>query len=230
MTNHPEYPKINSPYKRDEKGKFLFDQFSCPEFDYLWDVPWQWTEKVDGTNVRVGLTIAQNDEATHHHVSTVFMGRTEKAQMPTSLLTALTERFINSDMQQRIIDTFVDDTTIFPYHLTLYGEGYGKGIQKAGSAYSPTGVDFILFDIRVGNWWLKREAVVDIGAKLHIPTVPVLVTRTPLEMESYIQWGDNRSAWPNVEREGVVGTPVPGLLDRSGKRIMVKMKKVDYAR
>lgn len=48
------YPKIPSVFVRDEKThKFIDGQFRCPEFEYLQDNLWLWTEKVDGTNIRV---------------------------------------------------------------------------------------------------------------------------------------------------------------------------------
>lgn len=227
LTNHPEYPKIHSPYYRDDKGKFIFNQFSCPEFEYLWDSLWVWTEKVDGTSCRVGLTIhgpglGQTDVA--------ILGRTSKSQMPTSLVTAISNRFHDPEMEMRVQSIFIHDMVIYPYHITLYGEGYGKGIQKVGANYRANSVDFVLFDILIGRWWLNRETVNELGAKLHIPTVPLVATTTPQSMESIVQWGDNQSAWPGAQREGVVGTPICGLLDRSGRRIIMKIKGCDYGK
>ena len=49
-----EYHKIQSIYKRDEKTrKFIEGQWSLPEFEYLQNNRWLWTDKVDGTNIRV---------------------------------------------------------------------------------------------------------------------------------------------------------------------------------
>lgn len=46
------YPKIQSPYMRNEKGEFL-PEFSLQIFAYLNQNPWLIYEKVDGFNVRV---------------------------------------------------------------------------------------------------------------------------------------------------------------------------------
>lgn len=48
-----EYHKINSIYKRDEKTKEFTNEFSLPEFEYLKHNLWEFTEKIDGTNVRI---------------------------------------------------------------------------------------------------------------------------------------------------------------------------------
>mgnify|MGYP001604261791 FL=1 len=48
-----EYHKINSLYKRDPRGKMLFGDYSCPEFEYLQNNEWSFQEKIDGTNIRV---------------------------------------------------------------------------------------------------------------------------------------------------------------------------------
>ena len=50
------YGKIQTVFKRDPETKFrtlLDGQFSLPEFEYLRSNTWTWTEKVDGTNIRI---------------------------------------------------------------------------------------------------------------------------------------------------------------------------------
>ncbi len=47
-----EYDKIQTVFKRDmsKNGKtLLMDQFSLPEFEFLQNVPWVFTEKVPTT-------------------------------------------------------------------------------------------------------------------------------------------------------------------------------------
>ena len=53
-----EYHKIQSLFLRDpatQHRTFLHGQWSMPEFEYLADLEWTFTEKVDGTNIRVGV-------------------------------------------------------------------------------------------------------------------------------------------------------------------------------
>ncbi len=210
-----EFCKINSVFKRDEKGRFIMGEFSCPEFDYLLHSPWRWTEKIDGTNIRVLISL--DDEG---HPFTKFGGRTDNAQMQTPLLDRLVWLFPD-ECAHRVLST--------PGSLVLYGEGYGKKIQKVGSLYNPDGVDFILFDVKVGKWWLQPEAVAEIAANLGVRCVPVVHPEATLwsaiEMVSHNLVS---SEWPGVPIEGLVGTPTTGFLDRGGRRVIVKIKGIDF--
>src|SRR5688572_17144881 len=127
-----EYPKIESPFKRFTDGpnrnKFDFTQWARPEFDVLRNQDWEWTEKIDGTNVRVIWD--------GHKVS--FGGRTDAAQMPVFLLQKLQDLFPEELMEQAFQNT----------EVVLYGEGYGAKIQKGGGNYRQD-QSFILFDVKV---------------------------------------------------------------------------------
>ena len=91
-----EYAKIQSVYKRDEKThKFIEGNWSLPEFEYLKDNIWVWTEKVDGTNIRVmGHPERLHDLGSQgSHASVKFGGKTDNAQIPTFLLEKLQQTF-----------------------------------------------------------------------------------------------------------------------------------------
>lgn len=45
-----EYPKIQTVWKRDDRGKIIVGEFATPEIEFLSRCDWEWTEKVDGTN------------------------------------------------------------------------------------------------------------------------------------------------------------------------------------
>lgn len=212
-----EYPKIYGPYVRATEGpnrnRVILGDWSRPEFEALADTPWHWTEKVDGTNIRVHWD--------GHAVQ--FGGRTDNAQIPAKLVTRLREMFPEELFEQQFQETAV----------TLYGEGYGAGIQKGGGRYCPTGVDFVLFDVRIGNFWLLRPDVESIARDLGIDTVPLVFTGTPAQAILRVAAGHG-SYWGVMEgqtpflAEGLVGVPVPGFLDRAGRRIMMKVKTVDF--
>ncbi len=38
-------------------GEFKDGEFAQPEFETLKDVQWEWTEKVDGTNIRIMIEV-----------------------------------------------------------------------------------------------------------------------------------------------------------------------------
>jgi hypothetical protein len=109
--------------------------------------------------------------------------------------------------------------------VVLYGEGYGAGIQKGGKYREVP--SFVLFDAKVGPWWLKRDGVEGIAKALGIDVVPLVLTGRVAEAEAYVRHG-LRSAWGDFEPEGLVGTPVGGFLFRDGRPIKLKVKAKDY--
>lgn len=208
MIPMPEYPKIHSIFKRGEDHKFT-NEFSTSEFAYLADNLWEFTEKIDGTNIRVGW------DGTTVQIG----GRTDKVQIPDFLSAKLWEIFSCPGVLKYLSEGFRDG-------VTLYGEGFGNRIQKAGSGYIPDGVDFCLFDVRVGHWWLNRDAVMSIADNIGVPFAPLLGTGT-LEDAINIVRGGMPSHW-GCEAEGIVARPLNGLLDRSGQRIITKIKTRDF--
>ena len=141
-----EYQKIPTIFKRDDKGQIILGEYSTPEIAYLAGNNWWWTEKIDGTNIRV---MYDGERVT-------FGGKTDNAQIPAFLFARLQDLFPSTDKFREVFD---DDAT----NICLYGEGYGGKIQKVGELYKPDGVDFILFDVRVGPWWLKRGDIEDVA-------------------------------------------------------------------
>lgn len=86
-----EYHKIQSLYKRDDTThKFLVGKYSLPEFEYLKYNIWDFTEEIDGTNIRViwdGNTVE-------------FRGKTDNSDTPKDLLKHYQKcfRLINSKL------------------------------------------------------------------------------------------------------------------------------------
>lgn len=216
-----EYHKIDSVYKRDERGNFLIGEFSRPEFEYLKDLPWLWTEKVDGTNIRVMYHYEDGEEVASSP-AIWFNGKSENSQIPAKLV-------------KNLEDTFVPKTRLFmetfgSSEVCLYGEGYGAGIQKGGGNYSPD-QKFILFDVKIGDWWLQRKDVEDIATKLGIDVVYVIKgTITLSDMIQLVSTtGPALSAISeNATIEGWVGIPYVPLFARNGDRIITKIKYKDF--
>ena len=203
-----EYHKINSIFKRDEKGKMLFGQYSCPEFQYLESCLWTFTEKVDGTNIR----IRWQDRGIS------FGGKTDVAQIPAPLATLLAHQFLP------LIDTF---TAVFgDTSACLYGEGYGAKIQKGGHQYRPT-QSFVLFDVQVETWWLLREDIEDIGQKFSVDIVPIIGQGSLLDMIDMVRNGFS-SYWGDFLAEGIVARPFVELHTRRGDRVITKLKCKDF--
>lgn len=205
----PEYHKINTLFKRDERNVIVPWDWALPEFDYLADCPWRWTEKVDGTNIRVHWDGER----------VVIGGRTDNAQVPTFLLAALADLTTNAALWAATFPESLD--------VTLYGEGYGPKIQSGGQYRSDPAL--ILFDVKVGPWWLRPDDVLDVATKLGLDMVPETGSWTLRDAVEVVQGGQLPSHWPNARIEGLVGTPMVDLFDRSGHRIIAKIKGKDFA-
>lgn len=208
-----EYHKIQSVYLRDPANRhktFLEGQWSMPEFGYLANNEWHWTEKVDGTNVRVHW----NGE------KVTFGGRTEDAQMPLFLVRRLEELFPMIKFHEHFPASEYQD-------VMLYGEGYGAKIQKGGGNYKPDGVDFVLFDVQIGGTYLERHNVEDIGAQLGLRVVPVLGKGSLLDAIAMTRAGFD-STWGSFKAEGLVMRPAVELVTRRGHRIITKVKHKDF--
>lgn len=207
-----EYHKIYSPFRRETEGpnrnRVIYWAWTMPELQYLADQDWVFTEKVDGTNIRVGWD--------GHKVE--FGGRTNNAQIPAKLVAALRDLFPEELFEQ----------AFGAEPVTLFGEGYGAGIQKGGGNYRQD-QGFVLFDVRIGEWWLRREDVEDVAGKLGIDVVPIVARCSLRTAINAMADGAVFSTWGQFLAEGMVGTPAVPLFTRSGDRIIVKVKHADFA-
>lgn len=207
------YEKIETIYARDIEGtkKLMPGVYRNPTVELLKDIHWIWTEKVDGTNIRVFWD--------GHSVS--FGGRTERASIPAPLVNRLNELFGGEENAQLFEQQFGDREVI------LYGEGYGKGIQKAGPFYNPSGVDFILFDLLIGHNYQPRDSVEKCAAAFGLKTVPIVGSGTLEEAVEYVK-SHPKSTMGDIDMEGIVCRPAMELRDRGGSRIIVKVKWEDF--
>ena len=213
-----EYHKIQTCFKRDEKTKkIIFNDWTLPEFEYLKDNQWVFTEKVDGTNIRV----MWNGE------SVVFGGKTDNASIPVPLLYELQKMFEGTAKKQLFKETFLSDKDGEEMtEVCLYGEGYGAKIQKGGGNYSAV-PKFVLFDVKIGDWYLQREDVEDIAQKLGIDIVPIVGQGTLMEAIELVRKGQ-KSQWGDFIAEGLVVRPAVELKTRRGGRLITKIKHKDF--
>lgn len=208
-----QYHKIQTVFKRDPETKhktLLEGQYSLPEFEYLKDNIWVFTEKVDGTNIRIMWDGA----------NITFGGKTDNAQIPSFLVTKLNNRFMTIEQREKFREKFPDG-------VCLYGEGYGAKIQGCGGNYRQD-QDFVLFDVKVGNWWLERNAVEDIAQVLGLDVVPIIGQGNLSEMIEIVKHHNLRSKWGDFQAEGLVARPKVELKTRGGSRIITKLKCKDF--
>lgn len=218
-----KYPKINSLWKRNgwnynekdkkdrskQKGRqdFIEGDYACPEFALI--KYWHVEEKIDGTNIRIHFEKETGKVR--------FGGRTDNASIPAFLLDYLQDHFTTERLD-----------AVFDSDVILFGEGYGPKIQKVGSLYSDHN-GFCLFDVRIGNFWLKREDVYDVAGKLEVPHAPLLGHMGEFSILRFIK-STPQSGFSKrkMEMEGVMCRANPQLFCRSGDPVMFKLKCKDF--
>lgn len=206
-----EYHKIETLYERDA-ATFKVKPDVLKNRTYSLLKSWHWTEKVDGTNIRV---IWKDGKLT-------MGGKTDNAQIHADLIKWFYEH-ISPDSLRAAFDADVTD-------VVVYGEGYGAGIQKGGGDYSPI-KKLIVFDILVGGkWWLNYEGVCDVAAKLNLDVVPSFGEMTLETATELVRAGFKSKCAINIAKdaEGLVGRPLETLFDKKGHRLITKIKTKDF--
>lgn len=224
------YHKIQTLFKRHtegkKKGKMIRGEWTTPELEYLAGNEWEFTEKVDGTNIRIGYNL---DPDNLDRVE--FAGRSDNAVIPKFLMEYLEDTFTPGLFKDADLRNVI-----------LFGEGYGPKIQKVGGNYRDDH-SFVLFDVKIGGWWLSRKDVDDVAAKLGIDSVPTIGKGTLHDAIDIVstgitfnkgggveRWGRGtlQSQWGSFDAEGIVARPSVPMFDRKGQRIITKIKAVDF--
>lgn len=205
------YEKIETVFNRDTEGtkRLILGDFRNKTVEFLKDNVWQFTEKIDGTNIRImwdGHTIT-------------FGGRTERANIPAHLMNYLNKKFINAETEELFEQTFGEKEVI------LFGEGYGAKIQNGG--LYRTDVSFILFDVLICDNYQPRDRVEDIARMFDLEIVPIVYTGTISGAIDYVR-SNPKSTIGEAMMEGVVGRPLVEMKDRCGNRMIVKIKYNDF--
>lgn len=208
-----EYGKIWSPFHRHidgpNRGKLIQGEWALPEFALLGPLGWTWTEKVNGTNVRI---------IWDGHKVTVG-GRTDEASMPLILVDALRNQFTEELLEQQFQGTPV----------VLYGEGYGAKVASGSGIYRPD-PGFVMFDALVDGWWLLPDSLQVLGSQMNVDVVPQAFIGSIDDAIDLVKSGTLFSRWStgNFPPEGLVGKPPLGLTRRDGDRMLVKIKVKDF--
>ena len=244
------YQKINTIFMRDANNVIMpYERFVEPEFEYLRGLKWRAEEKIDGMNMRIEVT---KEEVLDYTMDPSVLkgvkfniriaGKTDNAQIPKNLLKHMQEKYTNEKILGALgLKEFIpvsewksnynwDDYSKIPTIYTIYGEGYGEGIQSGGW-YIKGGNEFIVFDVKVNDIYLKTEARDEIATKLGAPIVPFKGYFTLDEAIDYVRKGFRSVLAENPEvkmAEGLVLRTDLGLRNRMGNRLIVKIKYEDF--
>lgn len=246
------YQKINTIFMRDAKNVIMpYEPFTEPEFEYLRGLKWRGEEKIDGTNMRIEIikvpvwdggidasTININGVEFKVHIA----GKTDNAQIPKNLLKHMQEKYPDEKILAALglkkfipVEEWENEHNWLTYEqipniYTIYGEGYGEGIQSGGW-YIKGGNEFIVFDVKVNDIYLKTDARDEIATKLGAPIVPLIGYFTLDEAIDFVRKGFRSVVAENPEvkmAEGLVLRTDLGLRNRMGNRLIVKVKYEDF--
>lgn len=233
------YPSIETLFTRDPvTHKLVVGDYKEEVFSLIKE--WEWTEKIDGTNIRVEYhpvftrdVVDQNDIG-DDAIKWVMKigGRTENAQLPMGIMD-----YIQSKLTvEKLHKTFGNKG------IMIFGEGYGDKIQE-GSGYlhpdDPIRQKFIVFDICVNyKYWLTREAVGGICKSLGLDLVPLMTEvcesevysiADPAAASDFVKKGfPSQIGDGTKDAEGLVGRTKIPLFDAKGRRIIVKLRTEDF--
>ena len=249
------YQKINTIFKRDNKNIIMpYAGFVQPEFEYLRNLKWRGEEKIDGTNMRIEVTprieyqveyysntdLVETDIPLGVHFTVTIKGKTDNAQIPPMLQKYMEETYPDDkvlealDLKEWIpVEEWKEhkwnDVIDIPKY-TIYGEGYGAKIQKAGGNYIKNGVSFAGFDVKVNDIYLLTDNRDDIINKLGAPIAPFIGYFTIDEAIEYVRKGFKSRIAENKDfiAEGLVLRTELGLRNRRGERLIVKIKYEDF--
>ena len=214
------YSKISAPFKRDMSVRghpLVLGLWARPEFNLLQATDWIFNEKVDGTSCVIQYIPPQAIDLGERGIGweepqILLGGHTSRSVIPEGLKGAIKEVFTE--------DKFQDFTS----GVTLYGEGVGKKINGGGK-YGFEG--FVLFDVLVGTWWLTQDNVASIAQDMEIPHAPSMGHGTLWDAIDIVKTKPT-SHFGDFVAEGIIARPALELTDRSGKRIITKVKVKDF--
>lgn len=227
------YDKILAPFARDTaKSKYVdIMKFSRHEFEMLANVGWNWTLKIDGTNINV---IWDGERVS-------YVGHTEKTQF--------NER----------TKKFLDETFLTPEAETIFEDLYGKRPVKISMEFVSKDMNqnygyiegavyiFDIFNMETGKIWTSEETLNTFverfeGSRVFIaPFIGYMNIWDAVDLaKGYeIIWNRHPEKWKGENIliknplgpytiEGIVGRLPYELFDNNGNRIITKVKCKDY--
>ena len=244
------YQKINTIFMRDANNVIMpYERFTEPEFEYLHSLKWRGEEKVDGTNMRIEVTKVpiwdggiEGRTINGVEFKVRIAGKTDNANIPKNLIKHMQEKYPDEKVLAALglkefipVDEWENEHNWLAYEdipniYTIYGEGYGEGIQSGGW-YIKGGNEFIVFDVKVNDIYLKTNVRDEIAAKLGAPVVPLVGYFTLDEAIEFVRKGFRSLIAQNPDAkmaEGLVLRTDPCLRNRMGNRIIVKIKYKDF--
>ena len=201
------YGKTPNVFVRGDDNKLVLGKYSSATLKDLAGLDWTFTEKIDGTNIRLIIS----DEGIVD-----IRGRSDQAVLPPGL----------EDNIRAILPSAEELVKRELTGFTFYGEGFGPGIQNGGKYADQK--SFRTFDILDRNGrWMNEADLYHLSKGLNLEQVPE-VSWGPLWHGVQRVATGQKSAFGDFYAEGLIARPSgQPLLDRFGQRIQCKIKHVD---
>ena len=251
--------KVELPNKQWIKfqNKIILGDFSDDYMEYIKDLEFDCFSKIDGTNSKIVYFPSTGECFCGGKTDNAdIIGTGQKAmldQIIERIKPILAEMFPPEGA--RFIPVFNDkkqiqcyDTNNTPIEVNscgnylvkyeespvyIYGEFYGKGVQKCGGNYSKDEKRFAMFDVCEQGWWIPIDLLYEYSKKLGIELAPYIGRMTISEAEKMVMDGFKtrvpNASNPDFIEEGIVARPTVPIRDPRGNRIIVKIKHCDYA-
>ena len=112
--------------------------------------------------------------------------------------------------------------------ISFFNPSKGSNHVFCGDKYRDD-QDVVLFDIKVGDWWLRRQDLEDVAGQLDLDVVPIVHINDNTLMDAIALTTQGfKSKWGDFEAEGVVAKPRVEMQTRGGDRIIAKIKTEDF--
>jgi len=211
------YQKIPTLYKRDPKTGKVKEEYSAPLYKYLEGLEWVFTEKIDGTNLRIywdGYNLK-------------FLGRTDDTNWAEAQIEYLNTTFNHEGFKGLIEEKFGSKP------LVLFGELFGAvgncRIMDYGSHYNPNGYGVRFFDVKIAGKYLAytnaRGFITDLGQEF----VPEVFRGDLSEGKiQLLKLPSTSVGKPHLIVEGFVAQPLMQIYNEKKERVIVKTRIEDF--
>ena len=140
------------------------------------------------------------------------------------------ERFVKLFDEDNLLSVYLDNYS--DMDLILFGEVYG-GSQQGMSATYGKELKFIVFDVKMGDYWLDMPNAEQVAKKLGLEFVsykkiPTTLKAIDRERDRPSVQAKRNGIKEDKMREGVVLRPLIELKKNNGKRIIVKHKRDEF--
>lgn len=115
-----------------------------------------------------------------------------------------------------------------PHSVTIFGEAYGGKMQGMSATYGPT-LKFIVFEVRIGNYWLdvpKAEAYANEFGLEFVPykRIPATIEAINAERDADSIQAIRNGMGPGHKREGIVLRPIIEFVYQGENGVTIRSK------